>query len=74
MSKDSFNARKSHINARPQAGARQASCRRRTSIEALEPLPAKGQRRFGLAPVTARDGHDRRASLRARHIRAADSK
>jgi hypothetical protein len=73
MSKDSFNARKSHINAAlvRTLGKRLAEP---YLVEALEPLTGKGHRRlrpYGLqippeaitiAPV----------SLRPQHIRAAD--
>lgn len=74
MSKDSFNARKSHINAAlvRTLGKRLAEA---YLVEALEPLTAKGQRRlrpYGLqippeaiaiAPI----------SLRAQHVCAADT-
>jgi hypothetical protein len=74
MSKDSFNARKSHINAAliGKLGRRLAEP---YLVEALEPLTGKGQRRlrpYGLQlppeAITIAP-----ASLRAQNIRAADA-
>jgi hypothetical protein len=74
MSKDSFNARKSHIN---KALVRTLGKRRAESylVEALEPLTEKGQRRlrpYGLQ-IPPEAITIARVSLRAQHSRVADT-